>query len=159
MQTSWGNRQQEVGMWALDMQFNAVKGLGGASNRPKLETMEYLHTAYNMLFFCKFANLQLCFFLRNAHYAHKPETHFLMANSRTNTSLSWRCKEREFCCPKTKHARTATSVLPWVVHLGLVRKRKSPHVNWPHQYKAAIPTPSSVRIKETSLRLRLVPCW
>ena len=62
MQTSWGNRQQEVGMWALDMQFNAVKGLGGASNRPKLETMEYLHTAYNMLFFCKFANLQICFF-------------------------------------------------------------------------------------------------
>ena len=158
MQTSWGNRQQEVGMWALDMQFNAVKGLGGASNHPKLETMEYLHIRIQYAFLlqiCKFANM---FFLRNAHYAHKPETHFLMANSRTNTSLSWRCKEREFCCPKTKHARTATSVLPWVVHLGLVRKRKSPHVNW-LQYKAAIPTPSSVRIKETSLRLRLVPCW
>ena len=142
-------------MWTLDMQFNADKGLGWSiKSISKLENMEYLHICIQCAFFqiCKNA------FLRNAHYAHKPnrQDHWPTLEH-IHHSAKYVIKKGNLL-PKSKDARTTTSVLYFAVHLGLVRKRKSPHVNW-LQYKAAIPTPSSVRIKETSLRLRLVPCW
>ena len=132
----------------LEMQFNADKGLGWSIYRSikirKHGISAFLHTV------CIFSNLQLCVF-RAMRFMRI--NRIRMANSRSHISLSQKCKERKICCPKKRHVRTTLSVLHWGVHLGLVRKRKSPHVNWPHQYKAAIPTPSSLSTKESSLRL------
>ena len=69
MQTSWGTRQQEAGMWTLDMQFNADKGLLWSIKSPKINNIENPN-----LVFSKFTPIRVIRIIRIfdlVHYTNK----------------------------------------------------------------------------------------